>query len=288
MSQALLQQFVNGLSIGFGYALVALGLTLTFGVLHVINFGHGEVVMLGALTMVIAMNRFGLPYLAALPLAALVGVAAGWLVNGLAVEPLMGRAEGRTDILLTTFALGVLVNQVVLSTWGPAPARVDGIQGMVQIGPLALSGQRLFIMGASLATLFALERAMKKTRFGVEMRAVAQSAQAARVVGIDVKRVGARTFLLAAGIAGFGGALLAPITSYSASLGQAVLLKAFVIVVLGGLGNTVGAVTCALAVGVVEAMLGLFMDEGIASAIVYSLMIAALLMRPRGPMRGGA
>lgn len=282
MSDALFQQIVNGLSVGFGYALIALGLTLAFGVLHVINFGHGEVVMLGALTVVIATTKLGLPYLIALPIAALIGALVGWVFNGLAVAPLLPREGGRTDILLTTFAMGVLAYQVVLSVWGPAPARVDGLQGRFEIAGVALTAQRLFIIGASIATLFALEQLARRTRFGVELRAVAQSEHAARVVGIDVKRLGSRAFILAAAIAGFGGGLLAPITSYSPSLGQAVLIKAFVIVVMGGLGSALGAVVCALGVGVIEAMLGLYFDESVATGSVYGLMLLTLLLRPQG------
>jgi branched-chain amino acid transport system permease protein len=282
MSEALLQQIVNGLSVGFGYALIALGLTLAFGVLHVINFGHGEVVMLGALTVVIATTKLGLPYLIALPLAALVGALVGWVFNRLAVAPLLPRESGRTDILLTTFAMGVLAYQVVLSIWGPAPARVDGLQGRFELGGVALTAQRLFIIGASIATLLALEQLARRTRFGVELRAVAQSEHAARVVGIDVKSLGSRAFILAAAIAGFGGGLLAPITSYSPALGQAVLIKAFVIVVMGGLGSALGAVVCALGIGVIEAMLGLYVDESVATGCVYGLMLLTLLLRPQG------
>ncbi|WP_076999828.1 branched-chain amino acid ABC transporter permease [Variovorax sp. KK3] len=282
MTQALLQQLLNGLSIGFGYALIALGLTLAFGVLHIINFGHGEVVMLGALTVVLANKLLGLPYLAALPLAMLVGALVGWVFDALAVSPLLRRTEGRTDILLTTFAVGVLFNQAVLSVWGPAPARVDGLQGRFELAGVGLSSQRLFVIVASIAALVALDLLARRTRFGTEMRALAQSEHAARVVGIDVKSVGTRAFLLAAVVGGLGGALLAPITSYSPMLGQAVLIKAFVIVVLGGLGSAGGAVLCALAVGVIEAMLGLVMEEGMAAATVYSLMLLVLLVRPQG------
>ena len=282
MAEVLVQQLLNGLSTGFGYALIALGLTLAFGVLHIINFGHGEVVMLGALTVVIATTKFGLPYLAALPLAALVGAVVGWVFNAVAVKPLLPRAEGRTDILLTTFAVGVLFFQVVLSVWGPAPARVDGLQGRVEVLGVGLTAQRLFIMGASIAALWALERLARTTRFGVEMRAVAQNEYAARVVGIDVGAIGTRTFLLAAAIGGFGGALLAPITSYAPTLGQAVLLKAFVIVVMGGLGNTTGAVVCALGIGVAEALLGLVVEESVVAGSVYALMLLVLLLRPQG------
>ncbi|KWT85402.1 MULTISPECIES: branched-chain amino acid ABC transporter permease [unclassified Variovorax] len=282
MTDALLQQLLNGLSIGFGYALIALGLTLAFGVLHIINFGHGEVVMLGALTVVLANKLLGLPYLAAVPLAMLVGAVVGWIFDALAVSPLLRRAEGRTDILLTTFAVGVLFKQAVLSVWGPAPARVDGLQGRLELAGAGLSAQRLFVIGASIAALVLLDLLARRTRFGVEMRALAQSEHAARVVGIDVKKVGTRAFLLAAAVGGLGGALLAPITSYSPMLGQAVLIKAFVIVVLGGLGSARGAVLCALGVGVLEAMLGLVLEEGLAAAAVYSLMLLVLLVRPQG------
>ncbi|MBB3182097.1 branched-chain amino acid ABC transporter permease [Variovorax sp. Sphag1AA] len=282
MTEALLQQLLNGLSIGFGYALIALGLTLAFGVLHIINFGHGEVVMLGALTVVLANKLLGLPYLAALPLAMLVGAIVGWVFDWLAVSPLLRRADGRTDILLTTFAVGVLFNQAVLSVWGPAPARVDGLQGRIELAGVGLSAQRLFVIVASIVALVVLDLLARRTRFGVEMRALAQSEHAARVVGINVKSVGTRAFLLAAVVGGLGGALLAPITSYSPMLGQAVLIKAFVIVVLGGLGSAGGAVLCALAVGVIEAMLGLVMEEGMAAATVYSLMLVVLLVRPQG------
>ncbi len=286
MAEVLVQQLLNGLSIGFGYALIALGLTLAFGVLHVINFGHGEVVMLGALSVVLATTYLGVPYLAALPLSVLVGGLVGWVFNALAVAPLLPRPEGRTDILLTTFAVGVLFNQAVLSVWGPAPARVDGLQGRIDLAGIGLTGQRLFIIGASIAALFVLDRLARKTRFGVELRALSQSERAARVVGIDVRSVGTKAFLLASAIGGLGGALLAPITSYSPLLGQAVLIKAFVIVVLGGLGSAAGAVVCALGIGVLEAMLGMAMEEGIAAAAVYSLMLLVLLVRPQGLLGG--
>ncbi len=286
MAEVLVQQLLNGLSIGFGYALIALGLALAFGVLHVINFGHGEVVMLGALSVVLATTYLGVPYLAALPLSVLVGGLVGWVFNALAVAPLLPRPEGRTDILLTTFAVGVLFNQAVLSVWGPAPARVDGLQGRIDLAGIGLTGQRLFIIGASIAALFVLDRLARKTRFGVELRALSQSERAARVVGIDVRSVGTKAFLLASAIGGLGGALLAPITSYSPLLGQAVLIKAFVIVVLGGLGSSAGAVVCALGIGVLEAMLGMAMEEGMAVAAVYSLMLLVLLVRPQGLLGG--
>jgi branched-chain amino acid transport system permease protein len=279
---ALLQQFANGLSVGLGYALIALGLTLIFGVLHVINFGHGEIVMIGALAVLLAMVTLGLPYIAALPIAIVAGALVGWLTNRIAVEPLLQRAEGRTDVFLATFALGILFHETVLATWGRAPARVPGISGVFNLGPVSLTGHRLFVIGTVLATLVVLELLLKKTRFGVEMRAVAQSTFAARVVGIDLKAVNARTFILAAAVAGLGGGLLAPIMSFSPQIGDAALLKGFIIVVLAGLGSVSGAVACAVLVGVTEAMLGFFISPGMVNGVVSFLMLTFLLIRPQG------
>lgn len=286
MLEALLQQFANGISVGLGYALVALGLTLIFGVLHVINFGHGQIVMIGALGVLLTMNFLGVPYLVALPAAILVGAAVGWLMNLIAVEPLANRPGARTDVFLATFAVGVLLQETVLSTWGRAPALVQGVPGQTVIGPLALTNQRLFVILAAIATLVAIELILRRTRFGVEMRAVAQSAFAARVVGIDIRKVSARTFILAAAVAGLGGGLLAPIMSFSPQLGEATLLKGFAIVVIAGLGSASGAVIAGVLVGITEAMLGFFLDAGVVTGLVLALMLGVLLVRPRGLFSG--
>lgn len=286
MLDALLQQFANGLSVGLGYALIALGLTLIFGVLHVINFGHGEIVMIGALAVLLAMGMLGLPYIVALPLAMVVGAVVGWVTNLIAVQPLLARPDGRTDVFLATFALGILFHETVLATWGRAPARVPGISGVFSLGPVSLTGHRLFVIGTALVALILLEFLLKKTRYGVEMRAVAQSEFAARVVGIDLKAVNARTFVLAAAIAGLGGGLLAPIMSFSPQIGDTALLKGFIIVVLAGLGSVSGAVACAVLVGVTEAMLGFFISAGTVNGVVSVLMLSFLLIRPQGIFAG--
>ncbi len=282
MWEALLQQFVNGISVGLGYALVALGLTLIFGVLHVINFGHGEIVMIGALGVLLVTRMLGLPYLAALPAAIIVGAAVGYLMNMVAVQPLANRPGARTDVFLATFAVGVLLHETVLSTWGRAPALITGVPGQTAFGPLSLTNHRLFVIGAVVVTLIVLELLLRRTRFGVEMRAVAQNPYAARVVGIDIKKVSTRTFVLAAAIAGLGGGLLAPIMSFSPQIGDASLLKGFAIVVVAGLGNTSGAVVAALLIGIIEAMLGFFVDASVVGGFVLLLMLAVLLVRPRG------
>ena len=282
MFEALLQQFVNGISVGLGYALVALGLTLIFGVLHVINFGHGEIVMIGALSVLLVIDRLGVPYVAALPVAIIVGAAVGYVMNLVAVEPLASRPGARTDVFLATFAVGVLLHETVLSTWGRAPALVAGLPGRTEIGPLSLTNHRIFVIVTAIIVLLVLEAMTRRTRFGVEMRAVAQSRFAAQVVGIDIRKVSTWTFVLASAVAGLGGALLAPIMSFSPNIGEASLLKGFAIVVIAGLGSAPGAVIAALLIGIIEAMLGFFIDARIVSGLVLSLMLVVLLLRPRG------
>ena len=276
------QQIANGLSVGMGYALVALGLSLIFGVLHVINFAHGETFMIGGLVTLIATSLLGVPYLLALPIAGVAGALLGFTINHLAVQPLLQRRDGGADVLLATFAVSILIHQAVVVRWGPAPARIDGLAGALEIGSVVLTSQRLFVLAVGIAFLVALEWCLKRTRFGTELRAVAQSQFAARVVGIEVDRVNLRTFVIAAVIAGVGGGLLSPVILYSSLMGQVVIIKAFVVVVIGGMGSIVGAVVCGLLVGLLESMLSLVTSEGTATAIIYSLLLAVLLVRPYG------
>lgn len=276
------QQIANGLSVGMGYALVALGLSLIFGVLHVINFAHGETFMIGGLVTLIATSLLGVPYLLALPIAGVAGALLGFAINHLAVQPLLQRRDGGADVLLATFAVSILIHQAVVVLWGPAPARIDGLAGAIEIGSVVLTSQRLFVLAVGIAFLVPLEWCLKHTRFGTELRAVAQSQFAARVVGIEVDRVNLRTFVIAAVIAGVGGGLLSPVILYSSLMGQVVIIKAFVVVVIGGMGSIVGAVVCGLLVGLLESMLSLVTSEGTATAIIYSLLLAVLLVRPYG------
>jgi len=218
----------------------------------------------------------------ALPLAGIGGAILGYAVNWLAVKPLLPRRDGAADVLLSTFAISILIHQAVVVFWGPAPARVDGLAGSLEIGPVVLTNQRLFVLAMGLAFLAILEFGLRRTRFGQELRAVAQSAFAAKVVGIDVERVNLRAFLIAAVVAAVGGGLLSPVILYSSMMGQVAIIKAFVVVVIGGMGSISGAVICGLLIGLLESVLSLAMGEGMATALIFSLLLAVLLVRPYG------
>jgi branched-chain amino acid transport system permease protein len=276
------QQIVNGLSAGMAYALVALGLTLIFGVLHVINFAHGEFYMLGGLAAVLGVQHLGLPYIATLVIVPLVLAVVGMLIERASVGPLLPRPDGLSDALLSTYAVSLLLADLVLALRGPAPERIDGLEGALQIGGVVIGYQRLFVFVLGLALIAVLDFMLRRTRFGKQMRAVAQNRFAAQVVGIDVKAMGMRTFMLGAALAGLAGALLVPISQFTPLMGHNVVIKAFVVVVVGGMGSVAGAVVCGLALGVVEALLGLALPEGFTTALVYSLLLVTLMVRPQG------
>lgn len=278
----LLQQIANGLSVGIGYALVALGLTLVFGVLHIINFAHGEFFMLGALAAIILVGALGLPYWAALLVVPCILGAFGWIVERVSVGSLLSRKDGFSDVLLSTYAVSLLAFDGVVAARGPAPGRIDGFMNSVEVGPVILTHQRLAALLIGIVLIVVLDTALRRSRFGRQMRAVAQNRFAAFVVGISVVAVCRRTFMLGAALAGLAGTLLVPIMQFTPAMGQNMVIKAFVVVVVGGMGNVAGAVICGLALGVVEALISLKLPEGFTTAFVYALLLVTLMVRPNG------
>ena len=264
------------------YALVALGLTLIFGVLHVINFAHGEFYLVGALGLVIFSDVLGVPYVFALLGGTLGAAALGWVVDRVAVRGPLNERGDYSTVLLSTYAVSLLIFQSVIWFWGTSPRRIDGVVGAVEIGFITITYNRAVVLMAGILLLAAIEWVVRTRAFGRELRAVAQDAFAAKVVGIDVKAIRSNTFIMSTAIAGFAGALLTPITLFSPLMGQAVLIKAFVVVVIGGMGNISGAVICGLLLGVMEALLGRLLTPGLALALIYALLLVALLVRPQG------
>ena len=286
MFDLLLQQAVNGLTQGMAYALVALGLTMIFGVLHVINFAQGELYMLGGLVTVLVTSMLGVPYLAALPLAVVAVVIVAAVVDRIAVKPVLPKKDGPSTVLLTTFAVSLMLHQTVLSIWGPNPARVEGISGSLSVGPLVITNHRLFLLVAGIALLALTEFALRRTGIGKQIRAVAESEYAAQIVGIDVDRVRTLTFLGAAAIAAAAGALVTPVSLFTPSMGQHAIITAFVVVVIGGMGNATGAVVCGLLLGLLEAVASTFVPQEVGTAIIYALLLVSLLVRPNGLFSG--
>lgn len=278
----ILQQTVNGVAHGMSLALIALGLTMVFGVLHIINFAHGELYMIGGLGLVIGMTHFHLGYVPSLALAIVAAGAIAWLVDGVGVRPLLDQKDGHSTVLLTTFAISMLLNEGALAIWGPSPVRVDGFEGLTSFGPIVVTNQRWFVIGLGLVVLIAIEFILRRTHIGKSVRAIASSAYAAEVVGVNVRKVRTITFVAAGALAGLTGGVMVPITMFTPSIGHNIIIDAFVVVVVGGMGSATGAVVCGLLVGLAQAYLSTLTSEQIGSAMVYGLLLITLLVRPTG------
>lgn len=282
MDSFIFQQLANGLSTGMTYVLLALGLTLIFGVLHVMNFAHGDFYMLGALVTFIVGTQFNMPYVVALLCAVVVSGVMAFVVDRLAVRPIVTRKTGQGDTLLSTYALSLLIYETVLAIWGPTPQAVGGLQGSSEFFGVTLTHQRSLVLGAGLLLVIGVHVWLSRTLFGKQVRALAQDRFAASVVGIPVRKIGSRTFLVAGLLAGVAGALMAPVVTFSPMIGTNVLTKAFAVVVIGGMGSVRGTLVCGLALGVLETYGSMYFSTTVSLAIVYGLLILVLLFKPEG------
>ena len=284
MTAVLLQQLVNGVTIGVVYALIAIGLTLVFGILDVINFAHGELYMLGAFLTYGLTVGLGLDYFVALALT-IVGVgAAGWLAERLAVRPLKGRHM--FTVVLSTLGLSIFLQNGALLWWGPDPREIDLAWGgrPVVVGGIVITHLRLAMLGLGALLIGALTWFIRRTRWGMAMRAVARNRDAAALMGIPVDRVYAITFAVAAAIAGVAGGLLGAMFTIEPTMGEWAVVKAFCVVIMGGMGNVPGAVIGGIILGVAESLGAGFLPGGTSykDGIGYAILILVLLYRPQG------
>jgi len=285
----MLQTLFNGLMIGGVYATIALGLTLIFGVMRVINMAHGEFVMIGMFVSYFLFSRLGIdPFVSILVAAPVCFVVGYGLYRGF-VEKARQRREENT-LLLTAGAGIVLVNVMALPALiGPNFLRLvgDGLYWQDRVwrvfgfsfNAALLTGLLLTVALIALLNLF-----LRKTDTGLAMRAAAQQPMAARIVGIDVSSISALTFGLGAVFAGVAGCILSTLYPIYASIGALFLIKAFVIVVLGGLGSIPGAAVGGLALGITENLGATYIPGGTAYRDVFGLILflAVLLYRPQG------
>ncbi|WP_158289947.1 branched-chain amino acid ABC transporter permease [Ramlibacter sp. WS9] len=282
MDTFILQQVLNGLSTGMTYVVLALGLTLVFGVLHVMNFAHGDLYMVGALIAFIAAAQHQLPYGWAVLLAIGCSGLLAIVIDRLAVRPLVARKQGSADTLLSTYALSLLVSEAVLAVWGPTPQAVPGLVGSVDFIGITLTYQRTLVLVAGLLMVAGVHMVLRHTLFGKQIRALAEDRFAAAVVGIPVRRIGSQTFVLAGVLAGAAGALMVPVLTFSPVMGHNVLTKIFAVVVIGGMGSVRGTLVCGLALGVLETFGSMYFSATVNLALVYVLLLLVLLFKPAG------
>jgi branched-chain amino acid transport system permease protein len=289
----LAQQIANGLVLGSIYALSALGFTLIFGAARVVNFAYGELLMLGAFFTVTVMTVSGLPFFVALPIG-MLGIALVSVIMFLAaLRPLMRGAytslHGELQVILVTLGLLYILREAAVLIWGTAPRQMEmGISGIVMIGDVVVTYQRLIVIGIMIALVVALYVLLYRTKIGKALRAIAQNREGALAIGLNTDRVIAFVFAVSGAMACAAGSLLGTLYAVEPAMGGAPLLKAFVIVIFGGLGSVPGAIVGGIAIGLVENLAGAYISFAFKDVFTFLLLIVVLLLRPKGLFGGKA
>jgi branched-chain amino acid transport system permease protein len=277
------QQAINGIVLGSLYVLVALGLTLIYGVLVQINFAHADFVTLGAFAAYFVMHALGGSYLVSIGAAFIAGAVLGWLINVAIFAPL--RRKGNELLpLIATIGVSVMLQNAMLSLFGPVPYAFETpySQQVFRVAGTFFTAQSLIIIAVSTATIAALYAFMKFTFLGKALRAVSQDRETAGLMGINPNQLIMLTFVLASALAGMGGAMLAPVLVLTPFAGASVIVKAFAIVIIGGFGNVEGTILAGLLVGLIESFTTQYLDPGLIDIVVFGLLLAMLAVRPTG------
>ncbi len=278
-----LQQGINGIVLGSLYVLVALGLTLIYGVLVQINFAHADIVTIGAFAAYFFTFAFGGNYLTSIAVALMVGAALGWLINAAIFQPLRERGSELLP-LIATIGVSVLLQNVMLLWFGPIPYAFDSPYSneVVRFAGTFITWQNLIIITVSTLTIALLYAFMKFTFLGKALRAVAQDRETAGLMGINPNQLIMLTFVIASALAGMGGAMLGPILVLTPFAGTTVIVKAFAIVIIGGFGNVEGTIIAGILVGLIESYTTQFLNPGLIDIVVFTLLLLMLAVRPTG------
>ncbi len=271
---------VDGLLIGFVYGVAAMGLTLIWGVVRVINLAHGAIIALAMFGLYFLVSRAGLnPYLA-LALVALGGLAVGYVVYVLAVHRVINAPPLAS--LLATFAVNMIIVGTATTLFSTSPYSVNFDLGRVSAGPVTVPGTRIVASVVAIAVAAGLYVFLYRSRAGRAIRAVANNRDAAELMGIPSSRVLAFSFGLGTMLAAVAGGLIATFFPFTVLSGDSYQLKSFVIVVLGGLGNPIGALIGGLVLGSLEGVVPVFMSASWVPVIEFGLFVVILLIRPNG------
>ncbi|MGI6853722.1 branched-chain amino acid ABC transporter permease [Mesorhizobium sp. 1B3] len=283
----LLQLIVNGIVVGLIYGLIATGLALLFGILHIVNFAHGEMVMLAMYAMAVAVPFLGGSYMASFALIVLAAALVGWLVSG-GLLAVLSSKRGQMAIfeksLLLTLGLSIILLNGVqyIFTATPMMVTTDIPTGALTLGSVRLSYGHAIAGAIAIVVFVGLYLFLTRSNSGRALRAVAQNREAALMIGLDPEKVARKAITLSVVLCAMGGAILIPLYVFQPIVGQALLLKVFAIVIIGGMGNVMGAAVVALGLGILESVVGGFANIVWQNAIAFLGMIVVLLIRPQG------
>lgn len=280
-----IQQIINGLIIGGIYALIAVGLTTIFGLMQVVNFAHGEFYMLGGMIAFSLTQSLFPNYFIALIASVVIVMAIGFLVEKSLIKRL--RVAG-VDLLVTgalvTIGVHIFFQNTSLLIFGSIPKLIQSPFSAEPLvfGPFLVGRMYVFASAVTVAVILAAHFSIKRTKLGMAMRATFQDKDVASLVGINIDRIYSFTFMLGAGLAATAGALLGPIFVIYPNVGERIVLKAFVVVIVGGMGNFLGAIFASLLLGVVESLASAYVSAEYKELIGFVMVLLILVFRPSG------
>lgn len=278
-----LKQVINGIQVGSIYALVALGYTMVYGIVKLLNFAHGDFIMVGAYISLFAMTGAGMPVW----LAAMIAVAGcallGVLTEKIAYKPL--RNSPKLSVLITAIAVSLLLENLFLLLFTSSPKPYPSTINFppVNLGPIQISGVTMMTILLSAVSMVALQLFVKKTRMGRAMRAVSEDAQAATLMGVSVNATISLTFAIGSGLAAIAAVMYC--SAYPMAepyMGSMLGLKAFIAAVLGGIGIIPGAMLGGFVIGLIESLTKAYISSQLADAMVFGILIVVLLVKPAG------
>lgn len=281
-----LNYLISGISLGSVYAIIALGYTMVYGIAKMLNFAHGDVIMIGAYVVFVATSSAGIPPLAAIALSMVICTVMGILIERVAYRPLRGAASPLA-VLITAIGVSYLLQNIALLVFGSNSKSFTSVVSVPALklagGQITISGETIVTIIASLVIVFGLTTFIGKTKPGQAMLAVSEDQGAARLMGINVNGTIALTFAIGSALAAIAGVLLCSaypsLTPYTGSMPG---IKAFVAAVFGGIGSIPGAMIGGILLGIIEILGRAYISAQLADAIVFAVLIIVLLVKPTG------
>ncbi len=285
MEILVLNGLINGLIVGGVYALIGLSLTLLYGVLRIVNFAHGEFVIGGSFLAYVLFHSLGIPPLAALPVAALTFFAAGWASYYLLIPRLARSDDPESMSFLMMYGLSIALAAVMLLIFEADSRSIDYAFTPIsmKVGAIYVSTARIVAFGVTLVISLALAWFLYRTLPGKALRATIMNREAIQIVGVDVDKLSAFAFALATGLAGVTGVLIALVfPAFNAFSGAEYSIIGFIVVVLGGLGNPIGALIAGILYGLAEQLATVFLPQALAQIVGFAILVGTILIRPTG------
>ena len=275
----LVQIVVNGLILAGNYALVAVGLTLIFGVMRMVNFAEGQSVMIGAFVALTATPLVG--YIPAIGVAMVVNAILGIVLERTAFRPFRGM---ELNGLIASMGMSIILINLAELTWGTVPQPFDTPLNNVSVtlGTVGVSLQRLVVIAASFALLAGLWWLVRFSALGRQFRAVSEDAEVAAAIGINANSVARTSVMIGSALAAAAGALSGPVNFLTPEMGQTEMLNAFAAIILGGFGNINGTILGALVIGMAQSASAVYLSNAYANSIAFALLVATLILFPRG------